>query len=304
MVTSTPSQSGRTIVFIVGCARSGTTWVRSIFAAHPRVVSGPESHLFPTLYRPLAGTGRAAKRRATALATYDRWASSEVRGAGPRRWVTRERLCELLDQFVLETNDDEARAVAAKTALGTILEEFAISAGADASSVLVEKTPYHLYYAPTILEWWPGARVVELIRDGRDVCVSLEHKSTVKAWAPANRLDQINRWVRAVAFGVAAREQPIAQGRWLPIHYEALSADTGEQARRLLSFAGLPAGDQLVDAIVVSTKFSALSTTGPREHRRKGIVGDYRNHFSDADHRLFREVAADVFEVAGYRFEP
>jgi hypothetical protein len=304
VLTGAPPPSGRTMVFIVGCARSGTTWARSIFAAHPNAVSGPESHLFPTLYEPFAGKGRAVKRRAAALATYDRWASREMRGPGPHRWVTREHLCELLDQFVLEIDDDEARAVAARTALGTILEGFATSSGADACSVLVEKTPYHLYHAPTILEWWPEARIVELIRDGRDVCVSLQHKSAAEAWAPADRLDQINRWVRAVAFGAAAREQPVAQGRWLTVHYEALSADTDEQVRRLLSFASLPASDQLIDAIVGATKFSSLSITGPRQHRRKGIVGDHRNHFSDADHRLFRELAAHVFEAAGYRFEP
>src|SRR5919106_347245 len=44
----------RTVVFIVGCQRSGTKWVRSIFAAHPDVVTGPESHLFPTLYNAFA----------------------------------------------------------------------------------------------------------------------------------------------------------------------------------------------------------------------------------------------------------
>jgi hypothetical protein len=302
VLTAAPSPSGRTMVFVVGCARSGTTWVRSILAAHPGVVSGPESHLFPTFYQPLAGKGPVVKRRAAALATYDRWASGDVRGAGPHRWVSRERLREVLDRFVLDTNDDEVRAGAARAALWTILEDFAATSHADSGAVLVEKTPYHLYYALTILEWWPTARVVEVIRDGRDVCVSLQHKSVVEAWAPAARLDQINRWVRAVGFGAAAREQSVAQGRWLPVHYEALSANTREQVRGLLSFAGLPVVDQLIEAIVAATDFSALSTTGPQQHRRKGVVGDHRNHFSDADHRLFRDVAGNVFQAAGYKF--
>jgi Sulfotransferase family len=297
------SASDRTMLFIVGCARSGTTWVRSIFAAHARVVTGPESHLFPTLYGPFAGKGMAAKRRAAALDTYDRWARGEIGvGAGPHRWVSRERLCELLDELVLDTNDDAVRALGARTALGTILEEFAAASGADLSDVLVEKTPLHLYYAKTILEWWSAARVVELIRDGRDVCVSLQHKSEGGRWAPADRRDQINRWVQAVGFGAAAREQPLAQGRWLPIYYEALSSDTHEQVRRLFAFAGLPVEDHLIDHIVATTGFSAPGATDPLQHRRKGVVGDHRNHFSEADHKLFREVAGDVFEAAGYRF--
>jgi hypothetical protein len=124
----------------------------------------------------------------------------------------------------------------------------------------------------------------------------------VRSWAPADRIDQINQWVRAVRHGATARQQLVARGRWLSIHYEALSANTHEEARRLFAFADLPADDQLVDRIVAATDFSALPATGPRQHRRKGVVGDHRNHFSEADHQLFREVAGDVFAAAGYRF--
>jgi hypothetical protein len=291
------------MVFVVGCPRSGTTWVRSIFAAHPDVVSGDESHLFAALYGPLAGKGRPSRRRAAALETYDRWARGEIgQGAGPHRWVSRERLCELLDELVLGTNDDATRTAAARTALETILDEFVAESGAGHNAVLVEKTPGHLYHAQTILQWWPQARIVEVIRDGRDVCTSLQHKAMVREWAPVNRVDQINQWVRAIRHGAATRQRPIAQGRWLSIHYEALSADTRGEARRLFAFAGLPADDQLINAIVTATDFSALTVTGPRQHRRKGVVGDHRNHFSETDQRVFREVAGDVFEAAGYRF--
>ena len=298
------SSSDRTMTFIVGCPRSGTTWVRSFFAAHQQAVSGQESHLFPTLYRPFSGNGRIAKRRAEAFDTYDRSACGEILGphAGPHNWVGRERLSELLDEFVIDSRDDGEREVAAKTAFETIFEEYAVASGADPDTLLVEKTPGHLYYAHTILGWWPTARIIELIRDGRDVCVSLQHKSMVEDWAPAERADQINQWVRSVRHGIEARQHPIAQGRWLSINYEALWTDTAEQVQRLFAFAGLPTDGEVVETILAETKFSALPATGPRQHRRKGVVGDHQNHFSDADHQLFRELAGDVFEAAGYRF--
>ena len=295
----------RTMVFVVGCPRSGTSWVRSIFDAHPQVVSGEESHLFPTLFHAFAGRGRIPERRAAALTTYDRSARGEILGAhsGPHNWVGRERLNELLDEFLLDTTDRRLLAVGARGALGTILEEYAEDAGADANTVLVEKTPGHLYFAETILEWWPTARIVEVIRDGRDVCVSLQHKSMVTDWAPADRTDQINQWVRAVRHGAAARAQPIARGRWLSVHYEALRAEPREQIGRLLAFAGLQADDELLTSVLNNTDFSALSSTGPRQHRRKGVVGDHINHFTEADHELFRALAGEDFEAAGYRFQ-
>ena len=149
----------RAMVFVVGCPRSGTTWVRSIFDAHPQVVSGEESHLFPTLYHAFAGRGPISERRAAALTAYDRSARGEILGAhsGPHNWVVRERLNDLLDEFLLD-DTDRRQLAASRAALGTILEEYADTTGADANTVLVEKTPGHLYFAETILEWWPSAR--------------------------------------------------------------------------------------------------------------------------------------------------
>ena len=60
-------------------------------------------------------------------------------------------------------------------------------------------------YADRILRWWPDADIVEVLRDGRDVCVSLAHKSEVAEWAPWDRSDQIDRWIQAVDRGQALR---------------------------------------------------------------------------------------------------
>ena len=86
------------------------------------------------------------------------------------------------------------------------------------------------------------------------------------------------------------------------MHYEALWGEPREQVRRLLAFAGLKADDDLLVSVLKKTDFSGLSLTGPRQHRRKGVVGDYINHFSEADHQLFHALAGEVFQAAGYRF--
>jgi 3-phenylpropionate/cinnamic acid dioxygenase small subunit len=293
----------RPTVFIVGCPRSGTNWVKNILARHPRVVSGDESHLFPTVYQAFAGSGPATERRAAALRAYDRWVRGEKGlNSGPQHWVSRERLCEVLDDLVLDGAHKDDRMRAARTAIGTILEEHARSVGGDETAVLVEKTPGHLYHARTILQWWPNARIVEMVRDGRDVCTSLEHKSRVSSWAPADRTAQAEEWVRAIRHGAAVREEPVARGRWITMRYEVLSADPGAEVRRLLDFACLHADDELVETIVKETAFSAMARPGAEHHVRKGVVGDHVTHFSAADHCMFRSIAGDTFEAAGYRF--
>ena len=133
-------------------------------------------------------------------------------GAGPHRWVSRERLCELLDELLLDTNDERSGCLPPGPHWERSSKSSQAAFGADLSAVLIEKTPLHLYYSKTILEWWSAARVVELIRDGRDVCVSLQHKAEGGRWAPADRRDQINRWVQAVGFGAAAERTTAGPG--------------------------------------------------------------------------------------------
>lgn len=38
--------AGENLIFIVGCPRSGTTWLQRLLASHPSVKTGQESHLF------------------------------------------------------------------------------------------------------------------------------------------------------------------------------------------------------------------------------------------------------------------
>ena len=54
--------------------------------------------------------------------------------------------------------------------LRVALEVFAEQHGADTA---VEKTPAHLVHVPLILRWFPHARVILLVRDGRDAVLSM-----------------------------------------------------------------------------------------------------------------------------------
>jgi hypothetical protein len=279
------------MVFVVGCARSGTTWVRSILDRHDRVVSGPESHLFPVLYPKL--TARSARREAT-LAAFDKQRHQGLANQGPHRWIDRASLEDLLANVEARglTGDAAARHV-----IGGILEAFARTGN---GRVVVEKTPGHLMYAGRILKWWPNARIIEVMRDGRDVCVSLAHKSKARRWGPAHREEQIERWTTAVRHGMTLRATPLAKGRWHVVRYEDLMSDPTLEIRRMYEFVGLAADDAFIDQVAEETAFASAKRMGAGHHLRKGEVGEWRREFTPEDVEAFAEAAGELLVAHGY----
>ncbi|MBI3001835.1 MAG: sulfotransferase, partial [Deltaproteobacteria bacterium] len=39
-------------MLIVGCPRSGTTWLQRLLASHPKIITGQESHVFDNYVGP------------------------------------------------------------------------------------------------------------------------------------------------------------------------------------------------------------------------------------------------------------
>ena len=266
------------------------------------MVRGPESHLFPVLYGHLT-VADARTRRQRVLAAFDRSAARRgVRGAantgGPHRWIERGALERLLTraESKVEAGEETARYV-----IGAILDGFFSRTRGERGRVLVEKTPGHVMYADRILKWWSDAAVIEVLRNGRDVCVSLAHKSRDVEWAPADRSGQIDRWIEAVNRGQALRPTPMAQGRWSVVRYEDLWENPAREISRLYEFIGVPFREELISGVVEATSLSRARRPGNRHHVRTGGVGGWQREFSDADRQLFDRRAGDLLTAHGYR---
>lgn len=211
------------LTVIVGCPRSGTTWLGQMLLAHPAVtgINEGETSLFLCLGDLFANISRTD---GTGLSAYVDVATFE---AAVRQFCDR-----LIEEAVRHDHPDAA--------------------------VFVERTPAHAFVLRRIARLYPDAAVVHIVRDGRDVARSLAELSfgapSVRAGAQAwvRTLDAVQATAHALSTFREVRYEdvlldPVA-GVCALFEWLGLLVDDGVRARVTAAAAG---------------RVSAFGTTGP-----------------------------------------
>lgn len=104
-------------------------------------------------------------------------------------------------------------------------------ASADDSMIWGDKSPSYIRHIPLLKVLFPEAKIIHIIRDVRDYCLSMN-----KAWGK-NMLRAAQRWSKYVS---KAREDGINfNGDYIEMRYEDLLAEPESQLSNLCSFLGL-----------------------------------------------------------------
>jgi hypothetical protein len=96
-----------------------------------------------------------------------------------------------------------------------------------------EKTPHNLYYLPEILDDFPGAKIINLVRDGRDVAT----EQLRSAFGPRNIYAAALIWRRSREVAETWRQKLPAES-WLDVRYEELAAKPEPVLERVCEFLG------------------------------------------------------------------
>ena len=207
---------------VVGCPRSGTTLLAVMLDSHPKVAIPPETAFLPEL-RHLQGEGDELRRRYFDLVTTDRWSVSNWNDLGIDRGAYWQRLVEL-----------EAFTITA--GLRVLFGMIADRAG---KPLYGEKTPADASFMPEIASFLPEARFVHILRDPRDVVLSLGRTSVGLSVE-----DAAKQWVAIVTTARAAR------GRVAHLHevrYEDLLQSPEARLREICAFLDLDYSDRMLD---------------------------------------------------------
>ena len=153
----------RQYVFLVGCPRSGTTWLQLLLWQHREISSCMETHLF--------------KYISPVVETWKHYKGDRV---GLQYLLSEEEFVRLLRSITLH-----------------VLNKIGNSA------VIVEKTSEHVWWAKLILRLIPEGRFIHMIRDPRAVTSSLisAGRSWGSHWASTSAAENARCWVDAVSAG-------------------------------------------------------------------------------------------------------
>lgn len=208
----TSSSTAFSPVFVVGCERSGTTLLAVLLGRHSALAMTPETHFFRLVGKRRKGRGESHEELL-------------------RRFYANRTSAELgLDAAALAQRF-ATRSAGYPSLLRSVMEEFAANDGKPRAG---EKTPLHLLNVAAIVEWYPEARIICILRDGRDVVLSLK----AMPWAEERRLRPLSwRWVQLLRLAERWRTQ--YPENFMMIQYEDLLRAPDATLRRVDVFAGL-----------------------------------------------------------------
>jgi hypothetical protein len=171
---------------------------------------------------------------------------------------------------------------------------------AEQDVVFVEKTPLHIKYGHQILSEFPEARLIEVIRDGRDVSVSMKARAKTQRWASTDNQANLRQWTRCISIGKRLTESKAYCSRILTVRYEVLRVEPVQQMQRVFDFAGLPYDMTLVRKIVQQRDISRINNKGEGQHARSGKIGEWKTRLSPAEIEAWKQQAGNLLQDMGY----
>jgi Sulfotransferase family len=275
-------------VFIVGAPRSGTTLLRRLVDAHPDIAITRETHWITKV---LEGDDAFSPDAPVTPELLDR-----VR-AHPK--FTRMNVDDSeLDRLVLRG--------APVSYAELVTRIFDLYGEAHGKRLVGDKVPDYVRHLPLLHRLWPTAKFVHLIRDGRDVCLSVldwqregREVTRFSAWKEDPVSVTALWWERRVRLG---REDGGALGRGLyhELRYERLVADPAGESKSLCEFLGVPYDDHMLrfhegrerdDPGLSAKKAWRPVTAGLR---------DWRTEMEEEDLERFEAAAGELLDQLGY----
>lgn len=252
-------------VFIVGCVRSGTTFLQSFFSAHPDIFTFHESHFFYKIKKKifLKENIRILKEAALEFFKDD----PDYKNVFLKKYFT---VSGVVREFI------------------RCLDQLTVRSG---KNIWVEKTPLNLNNIERITKYLPEAKFIHIIREGKAVVASHYEvsKNNPEIWGGARTISQcVERWNNDIRTSWNYRD---TKNHYI-VKYEYLIRDMEDQINNITNFAEIKFSDDMINNRVESAK----KIVKPYENWKNGVLKEDFNPVIDKFEAIFNNSEKQFIE--------
>lgn len=165
-----------------------------------------------------------------------------------------------------------------------------------------DKTPYYIEHVDEIAAIFPEARFVELVRDGRDVALSI----MPLPFGANNAYVAARDWARGIRLGRAAAAR--YPERWHTVRYEQLTAEPEAHIRALCAFLDISFTPDMLNVEKTDQRKVVADQAAWFGNLWAGInqgsVGKWKRKMPERDCAIFQAVAGEELDAHGYEPGP
>ena len=273
-------------IFIVGTERSGSNLLRVILDAHPRIDLPHPPHILKYFGELEAGYGDVDDpERLRALAR------DVLR-------LLRVHIYPWDTRIDLETVVSEADPSDLFGVFVAIYEQHRRATGKPRWGC---KSTFMIHYADRVLQTFPGARFLWLVRDPRDVAVS----SRKSVFSPYHPYLTAQLWAEQQRLGLALEAEHPEET--LRVRYEDLLADPDGELKRVCAFLDEPWDERLLTFFDTPNARKSARLSSDWSNTAKPILKDntrkYRKELDDDEVWMVEAVARVEMEALDYDLE-
>ncbi|WP_339136375.1 MAG: sulfotransferase [Candidatus Electrothrix sp. GW3-4] len=254
-------------VFLCGAMKSGTTLLLELLDGHPELITLPGDSFF---------IGRIQKEKPPSHENLNEawrgWVKRMVNPTGQAPfWIFGEQVEPYVYFYqALQHWYDQMPDTWRSSVLSVVLAYFCANPSRPLSPKLwVEKTPGNEFKVKEILDDFPSARFIHIVRDPRENLASLKRLYATRnwSWQPAGIADMLARSCRAAAMN----QKELGHERYHVLRYEDLTDDPAGHMKRIGGFLGVGWHETMLGPTV-----NGLSAHANSMYKERQVTGAVR----------------------------
>ncbi len=280
-------------LFVVGVPRSGTTLLQRMLDHHPQLAVSNDSHFIP---RALESTKK-------------QWLREVINGEAiplTSELVQATRSYHRFHRMELDDRQVDQCVACSATFQQFVSSLYQTRAANHGKLYSGEKTPDYVRRIPLLNGLFPDAKFVHIVRDGRDVALSLMQWATsskgpgrIELWNARPIAVCALWWKWLVDAGILESDR-IDRHQYLEIQYDDLVQFPRRTMNKVAAFLEVPFSSEMLNY------HSGRQKTGEGQSAKSAWLPpqsglrDWRSDMSESDVELFEALAGDTLTSLGY----